>query len=604
MKCFPRALTLTLTAALFPLTTVATTLEKNYCIALRGNGELMPAHLGALSKTVETFGVPQMMAGGSSASFSTFLMESILMNPEIAKIQDPQEKADKVAFMLKSVQGIIELYFSDPQWKALFEFFNVVSNTDHKMEALKVLMALKLDQKEVQEQVLQDLMGEKSGLVMQALETLAESEIFYGPAIKKAMIRIALWQEQPEGVVTREEVTLRLQQIQKAISVLGKFDAKNDNQLLIRDGVVNFEAIANSFGYIGDMLSLRGVENNEVALKAFNEMMADCSQDSRGRLWNDLVSNTNCAEKHKDFAQAYRKEAAKTRHTSRLDDQVGNSLRALISTSVIIGDSAKEMKALKQELDKKLTSDIGSQLSLNNADIKFGYWGRETDLTKIQAHFRANKAFGQVDKSQRMMSLKQTAWKNALSLSPAEPGLSAFKEFKISNSSQTVLSAGGWSDLHPVLVLKGAGCEKVIYVTRRGADSLFAMGLAKRLFGFNDISWEQLDPHNNDIAKKFVNNGDRSDMTSQWSKMYNLANPKSSMSVSLRNADAVQCTNWNSFDIKKDFRAMIADAYQAPFYLQKSLEYAASSVPAVLQKSDLVVDQKLGYPVYSGCIPQ
>lgn len=604
MKRLSRFFVLSISASLFSLSASAAPLEKNYCIALRGNGELMPAHLGALSRTIETLGVPQMMAGGSSASLSTFLMESILMNPEIAKIQDSQEKADKVAFLLKSVQGVIETYFADPQWKALVEFFNVVSNSSHQMEALKVLLSLQLGNKEVQQQVLQDLMGEKSSLVMRALETLAESEIFYGPAVKKAMIRISLWKEQSEGTITQEEIILRLQQIQRSISVIGKFDAKNDNQLLIRDGVVNFEAIAKSFGYMGDLLSLRGVEKNEAALNAFNAMLSDCSQNSHGRLWNDLVSVASCSEKHKNFLQVYRTEASKTRVNSRLEDLVGGSLRALISTSVIVGESAQEMKALKLELDKKQTPDIGSNLSLNSDEIKFGYWGREADLNKIQSHFKQNKAFGEVDKSQRMMSLKQTTWKNALSLSPAEPGLSAFKEFKIADSNETVLSAGGWSDLHPVLVLKGAGCEKVVYVTRRGADSLFAMGLAKRLFGFKDISWEQLDPHNNDIAKKFVNNGDPSDQTSQWSKMYNLANPKSSMSVSLQNADAVQCTNWNSFDIKKDFRAMIADAYQAPFYLQKSLEHAAPSLPAVLQKADLVVDQKLGYPVYSGCIPQ
>ncbi|RYZ63878.1 MAG: hypothetical protein EOP09_16905, partial [Proteobacteria bacterium] len=49
----------------------------NYCIALRGNGELMPAHWGSLARTVETYGVPEMMAGGSSASVSTFIFESI-----------------------------------------------------------------------------------------------------------------------------------------------------------------------------------------------------------------------------------------------------------------------------------------------------------------------------------------------------------------------------------------------------------------------------------------------------------------------------------------------------------------------------------------------
>ncbi|MBC7372284.1 MAG: hypothetical protein H7326_12000 [Bdellovibrionaceae bacterium] len=53
----------------------------NYCAAIHGNGELMPAHWGAMSSLVEENGMPEAMAGGSSVSITIFLLEGVSLNP-------------------------------------------------------------------------------------------------------------------------------------------------------------------------------------------------------------------------------------------------------------------------------------------------------------------------------------------------------------------------------------------------------------------------------------------------------------------------------------------------------------------------------------------
>ena len=51
--------------------TAAVNPEAGYCLAIRGNGELEPAHWGGMARTVEKLGLPQAMAGGSSGSSSS-----------------------------------------------------------------------------------------------------------------------------------------------------------------------------------------------------------------------------------------------------------------------------------------------------------------------------------------------------------------------------------------------------------------------------------------------------------------------------------------------------------------------------------------------------
>jgi hypothetical protein len=95
-------------------------------------------------------------------------------------------------------------------------------------------------------------------------------------------------------------------------------------------------------------------------------------------------------------------------------------------------------------------------------------------------------------------------------------------------------SAGGWSDLHPSLVLRNMGCDQVIYVTRRGQESGFAQGVAG-LLGMTD---------------------------EQKTALYDLG-ADSSCALSIAESSAVWCTDWNRFS-GTQLAEIFEDAYNAP----------------------------------------
>jgi hypothetical protein len=133
--------------------------------------------------------------------------------------------------------------------------------------------------------------------------------------------------------------------------------------------------------------------------------------------------------------------------------------------------------------------------------------------------------------------------------SPAEPGLARALELPSGD-----VSFGGWSDLHPTLVLQNLGCEKTVYVTRTGEESGFATGVA-RLLGM-------------DAATE--------------TKLYDLDNAESAFSLSLAETDATWCTNWNEKSAT-DLPGITSDSYSAP--MESSDEFFTRSDDAYPQVS-------------------
>lgn len=72
----------------------------------------MPAHWGALSQVVQKKGLPKAMAGGSSASISMFLLESLSLNPLL-------ENNTQKSLMIKSFQGYFEALTQTAEGQAL-----------------------------------------------------------------------------------------------------------------------------------------------------------------------------------------------------------------------------------------------------------------------------------------------------------------------------------------------------------------------------------------------------------------------------------------------------------------------------------------------------
>jgi hypothetical protein len=560
-------------------------LQGGYCLAIRGNGDAMPAHWGGMAHALESFGVPSGVAGGSSGSISAFLLESVIMNPLVSEA----DRVEKLAFLIKSFEGFTYYMAEKPEWKAVRDLVNTIDNSRAQKEPLVEL------QKILAGQSVEKVLGQGSKLGA-ALREIQTTGIFGGVAIQKLLVAYQKYSvEKTEN--RKVELLIHLQQVKKSFEVLGAFDAKNDRDLFLRDGVIDFSALAKLFGRMGDFYSLSGAPRD--LQKLFEVWLNACSANSKGRTWSEIAEkNPGCA---KNFGMLIDSYFQKTKGEEyRIHDTVGQHLPALISTSVVVGESAKSVGRLKIEFDGNYGQGFDGEMSIANDDLKFGYWGSQRDLNAAMSVIQSVRfPAAKIDKSKRFLALGEEEWSKPLSLSPAEPGLSPFLPFR--SGRDTLLSFGGWSDLHPIPALKAMGCGKVVYLTRMGGDTLFGQGVAKRLFRLDDIRWEDLDG-SNPAAVKRNHNGVRENQNGRWSQMYNLANPRSSYSFSLSMADAVICTNWNDFDLKKEFRRLIQDSYSAPIFVRGAPVGVASKEFSVIQKSDNSFDSALGYPRYAGCI--
>lgn len=531
-----------------------------YCLALRGNGEAQPAHWGALANLVEKIGLPQVQAGGSSASVSLMFLDGIAANPWVASGNSEQQKS-RAAFLLKSLHGIIHYFGKSVQ--ALLSSTTPASNLD----LLQILGSLGLDKSSRYFFLIKTFEDLKSG------KTLTTQEMqkfrFYSDDLKNAL---------------------------KAI---GAFDAESDSSLFFRDGVVNFEKLGMGLGQIATYLS--GKKINSETLQTFNEYVSTCEPLHNGITWAELVKRSPiCQDLLNKNYQSFLNQNLALKENFALQP-IGQNIVSLPTTAVLTKSAYQQARKAFQNYHSKLDRSFAENFKLSQpSHLKFGYWGQPQLLISIKNNLKKN--YSDDEKSKRFLALGMTSWLEVLRLSPAEPGLASLQPFKF--NKQRVISAGGWSDLHPMLVLKAAGCENIVYVTRKGGESLFGQGIAKRLLGF-ERSWEKLRTSDPKLLKqnRALNDmGDSADQTSEWSRLYNVANPNSSFMKSVAAADAVLCTNWDQFDVKKDLLKMIEESFHAPFNM--NFPTTALKQELIGSGARLVEDfknQKNGMPEWPGC---
>ena len=58
--------------------------QQSYCLGIRGNGQLVTAHFASMSRIIEHYCLASGISGGSSGSISSFLLDSIQMNPAVS----------------------------------------------------------------------------------------------------------------------------------------------------------------------------------------------------------------------------------------------------------------------------------------------------------------------------------------------------------------------------------------------------------------------------------------------------------------------------------------------------------------------------------------
>ncbi len=483
------------------------------CVAVRGNGHYIVTHFASMARIVEHYGIPNGMSGGSSGSISQFVYESILMNPGVRTCGDRAcNKGDasaRVALTLKSLQGYGEALAGSDEVVSITELVGLVTKLKAEVDKRNVEGLLKSDVAAATKQ-------------LQEVLAIPEFASIVNPEIKELLASPA-------------RAAFAAKDVQKSITTLGAFSV-DDNRLFFRPGLLNWNALAELFGRVASFYAGYAPANGS-GMKAW---LDDCAAGSIGKPWTEAAQTTTksgtCGERFIGLVNDYRKEVrAKPPAKSRIDDRVDmpSPLMKLITTSVLDGEAATAYKTARNEYltGKFPTGDIAFVPPFEA--IKFGYWGRAADLEKVRANPR-----GYTDlKTSKVTSLGGGPWREVLTASPAEPGLSRFVELPDGR-----VSAGGWSDLAPVLVLKNAGCKKVIYVTREGDESGFATKIAKRV-GMDEPSWK---------------------------KLYDLSTGESGYNRSLTEADGVWCTNWNSFgDLAQ--KEMALESFGAPLEMRPGL---------------------------------
>ncbi len=114
---------------------------QDYCLALRGNGELMPAHWGAMANLVEKMGLPVAQSGGSSASITLMMNEAVAANKFLAGVSG-QEQKNRAALLYKSFEGFAEYLTTTPEWRdfiTLYTRAKSVGGNDWMNELQKIL---------------------------------------------------------------------------------------------------------------------------------------------------------------------------------------------------------------------------------------------------------------------------------------------------------------------------------------------------------------------------------------------------------------------------------------------------------------------------------
>jgi hypothetical protein len=346
-----------------------------------------------------------------------------------------------------------------------------------------------------------------------------------------------------------------IKEVQKAAISLVNLDAE-DSDVFFRPGIVNFSKFIELIGRVADFYAGYGRRQADMA-----SFLKDCSLGTDDNLWSELstikTTNGTCGERFTGMIKewrAFRSENSKY----RIDDLPGLATKSITITSVV-----KEPSAIKklQDYEKLYNASKPRRMDFDFDDVRFGYWtsrGLKQDLVEAWARSSDDS------KAKKSISLgSKSTWRQILEKSPQEPSLGKYTTFEGNEHLAGALSLGGWADLHPVQILKAAGCRDVIYLTRRTDETVFISkgppfegrkpsGLAE-ILGMDQAGFDGI---------------------------YSLDNPRSAFSSALRAADGVWCTDWNKFSAFEQ-TGIAMDSWNAPLITKeaKLAALSASSLP-------------------------
>ena len=592
--------------------------SQSYCVSIRGNGQRMPSLWGALARTIESYGPPSGMSGGSSATYSMFLTESILMNPHYSVPKDSERFKEQASFLVKSLMGWV----------------NYLGNT----KLLKNALSLKDDPKAkaTLDNLMAQMKGSKDagflkktfGKIKLAFAYLTDSRTrkiayLFGHNDTKLLMNKELFEDylnNPKGLeklnqvlddpevsdqdkkgavsTFEKQMQYRNQEFSKALGFFANYDTKNNANMFFRPGPMNFLGFATLFNRAASFYA--GIGFDDKLERRFAIWLDKCSKNTKGKLWSEAIKKGSWCErrynsmmKHyfeivrdaeRGYRYVYQRSNRPHGHRStrrervkepfslkwRFDDNVGQNLMIIPTTGVILGEAVERFNQQEKDFEKTLNPDFGYDYHVSLDELKVGYWGEPETMDFIQS--RLNHSFQDSNervfdfsndfKSNLFYSLGKAKWKDVFVTSPVEPSLSKIARF---NNHDDALSIGGWMDHLSAPVLKAAGCPNVVTITKRDGMGKFATGMLKRILKLDEPTWEEMEH----ISKT----GKSDDTESIWSRYLNMANPDSSFNTGLKTADAIVCANYDAVDFMKlGPKALFVDGYKAPIVFHPKVD--------------------------------
>ena len=409
------------------------------CAGIRGNGQNLFAHYGALARHVEEYGAITCAAGGSSGSITTFVLESIWANPQLHRCDDGRrctraERDARMAVMLKSFPGLVDT--------GLFQDAATVGALVEGIAAGDIVELL------------------RGPLPQEGVDALVRLLRDLGPLINPEVIDLLL--TSPDPVFHALDI---IDGLQKGL----QFQV-DDPRVFLRTSVIDFDAFATLIGGYGSFYAGYGPAD-----RAGTEAWFDaCAAPSLGLTWQQTaalpgVGTRTCGETFADLFNAYREAFAAGGSPNRADDPVGRYLPVFGVTGVLTGDAI----ARWEEARAAWISADPIPFEPDFDDVGTGYWGRDRELRRMGRAL--DRRFDDLG-SQQFVPLGPATWREVLSSSPAEPGFSPGVPL-----SSGAVSVGGWADPLRITPLEALGARRTIAVNRLGGVGGFTAEVTRLL---------------------------------------------------------------------------------------------------------------------------
>ena len=469
------------------------------CVGIRGNGLRFWAHFPALARTVEAFGPASGMAGGSSATITGFLFESIQNNPLVltcgkTRCCSGAEQRARISLLLKSTQAI---------------------PSESNVSPVDVLVGIltSIQQQNILSRLLSNDPAEQDAALQDLLDILNQGEIV--SLVNPDLINLLL--TSPDPVYHAIDI---LQATNRSLT----FDIGDDKLVFIRPYPLSFPGLAELIDVIASFYA--GFE--PVDLDAMETMLKECAASSVGQEWSMIESfSTPSGDTCGDlFSSLYQDFLVKrdSSHPTRLDDPLGGALDALIATGVLRGNAYENWETATEDYFNAVQNVV---FDVDFDDVSFGYYGNEKSLNRVKQKLPA--LFDDL-KSKKFLSLGPTTWRDVLERSPAEPSLS--RGIPVDD---TQVSVAGWVDPTPVQVLTAMRCDRVVLINRLGSVGNSLPFTVAKILG---ASPKELDD------------------------LYSLENEASSFVAALRLVDATYCVDWDTLS-SLDVDALAKAGYTA-----------------------------------------